>query len=99
MNPEASMVALGIQAKQLTQDHPLDYGYGAGSPLAKLVEHKGKVLMLGAPLDTITLLHYAENRARMAHKNIVRYQCPILRDGQKVWVDVEDYDTGKEHAD
>ncbi|AWS89996.1 aminoglycoside 3-N-acetyltransferase [Pseudomonas aeruginosa] len=99
LNPEASMVALGIQAKQLTQDHPLDYGYGAGSPLAKLVEHKGKVLMLGAPLDTITLLHYAENRARMAHKNIVRYQCPILRDGQKVWVDVEDYDTGKEHAD
>ncbi|MFG9957562.1 AAC(3) family N-acetyltransferase, partial [Pseudomonas aeruginosa] len=69
LNPEASMVALGIQAKQLTQDHPLDYGYGAGSPLAKLVEHKGKVLMLGAPLDTITLLHYAENRARMAHKN------------------------------
>lgn len=68
LNPEASMVALGIQAKQLTQDHPLDYGYGAGSPLAKLVEHKGKVLMLGAPLDTITLLHYAENRARMAHK-------------------------------
>lgn len=99
LNPEASMVAVGADAEQITRDHPLDYGYGAGSPLAKLVEHKGKVLMLGAPLDTITLLHYAENRAQMAHKNIVRYQCPVLRDGQTVWVEIEDYDTGEEHAD
>lgn len=99
LNPEASMVAVGADAQQITRDHPLDYGYGPGSPLAKLVEHKGHVLMLGAPLDTITLLHHAENRARMAHKNIVRYQCPVLRDGQKVWVDVEDYNTGEAHAD
>ena len=99
LNPEASMVAVGGFAEQITRDHPLDYGYGAGSPLAKLVEYKGKVLMLGAPLDTITLLHYAENRARMAHKNVVRYQCPVLRDGRTVWVDIEDYNTGEEHAD
>lgn len=99
LNPEASMVAVGALAEQITRDHPLDYGYGAGSPLAKLVEHKGKVLMLGAPLDTITLLHYAENRARMAHKNIVHYQCPVLRGGQPVWIDIEDYDTGEPHAD
>jgi aminoglycoside 3-N-acetyltransferase len=99
LNPEASMVAVGALAAQVTQDHPLDYGYGAGSPLAKLVERRGKVFLLGAPLDTITLLHYAENRARMAHKNIIRYQCPILRNGQKVWVDVEDYDTGEGHGD
>jgi aminoglycoside 3-N-acetyltransferase len=99
LNPEASMVAVGALAEQLTQDHPLDYGYGAGSPLAKLVENKGKVLMLGAPLDTITLLHYAENRARMAHKHIVRFQCPILRDGHKLWIDVEDFNTGEVHAD
>lgn len=98
-NPEASMVAVGERAAWITQDHPMNYGYGAGSPLAKLVELGGKVLMLGAPLDTITLLHYAENRARMRHKNIVRYQCPVLRDGEKVWLDIEDYDTGETHDD
>ena len=53
------MAAVGAQAEWLTRDHPSDYGYGPGSPLAKLVESGGKVLMLGAPLDTITLLHYA----------------------------------------
>jgi aminoglycoside 3-N-acetyltransferase len=99
LNPEASMVALGALAEPLTRDHPLNYGYGPGSPLAKLVEWRGRVLLLGAPLDNITLLHYAENRARMRHKNIIHYQCPILRDGQTVWVDIEDYETGETHAD
>lgn len=99
LNPEASMVAVGAQARQLTVDHPINYGYGPGSPLARLVEMGGQVLLLGAPLDTLTLLHYAEDRARMQHKNIVRYQYPILRDGHRVWVDVEDFDTGEHHAD
>jgi aminoglycoside 3-N-acetyltransferase len=99
LNPEASLAAIGAQAEWITRDHPLNYGYGAGSPLEKLVEARGSVLMLGAPLDTITLLHYAENRARMRHKRVVRYPCPILRAGKRVWVAIEDYDTGEPHAD
>ena len=55
--------------------------------------------MLGAPLDTITLLHYAENRANLRHKAVVRYSYPVLRDGEKVWIDVEDFDTGDPHDD
>ncbi len=98
-NPEASIGAVGKDAAWVTADHPLDYGYGAGSPLAKLVETGGKVLMLGAPLDTITLLHYAENIARFEPKDIIHYSCPIIRDGQTVWVDIEDYNTGDPHAD
>lgn len=93
------MVALGRHARFLTQDHPLQYGYGAGSPLAKLVALNGYVLMLGAPLDTITLLHHAENLAELRHKRVVRYQCPMLENGRVVWVNVEDYDTGDPHDD
>lgn len=99
LNAEASMAAVGAKAEWLTRDHPSDYGYGPGSPLAKLVEAGGKVLMLGAPLDTITLLHYAENRANLRHKAVVRYSYPVLRDGQKVWIDVEDFNTGDPHDD
>lgn len=98
-NPEASIVAAGNQAQYITRDHPFDYGYGAGSPLAKLVEMRGHVLLLGAPLDTITLLHYAENKAQLRHKNVIHYQCPILRNGKKVWIEVEDFDTGDPHDD
>lgn len=97
-NPEASMAAVGARADALTADHPLDYGYGVGSPLHKLVEWGGKVLLLGSPLSTVTLLHHAEALANMRHKNIVHHHCPVIQDGQTVWVEMEDFDTSEPHA-
>ncbi len=98
LNPEASMVAIGAAADELTRDHPRDYGYGPGSPLARLVERGGRVLLLGALLDTITLLHYAESVARLQSKRTVRYRYPALMEGRRVWIAVEDFDTGEPHA-
>ena len=92
-NPEASMAAIGAKAAWLTAGHPLDYGYGRGSPLEKLCEAGGKVLLLGSPLDAVTLLHYAECLADVPSKRTVRYRQPILADGQKQWVDVEEFDS------
>ena len=92
-HPEASAAAVGSQARWITENHPLQYGYGPSSPLAKLCEVGGQVLLLGAPLNSITLLHYAEHLARVPGKHIVRYKMPILRDGQRVWVDIEEFDT------
>ncbi len=94
-NPEASMAAIGAKAEWLTENHPLQYGYGSGSPLAKLCEAGGKVLMLGAPLETITLLHYAEHQAQVPNKRIVRYPTVILENGQRKWVEVEEFDTSQ----
>ncbi|MEM3696730.1 MAG: aminoglycoside 3-N-acetyltransferase [Candidatus Bathyarchaeia archaeon] len=92
-NPEASCVAVGAKAKWLTENHPLQYGYGPGSPFAKLCEAKGKVLLLGAPFGSITLMHYAEHLANVPNKLVIRYKVPILQDGRKVWVQVEEFDT------
>lgn len=72
-NPGASMVALGARARWLCADHPLDYGYGPGTPLARLVEVRGHVLLLGSHLDHVTLLHHAEHLARLPNKRIVRH--------------------------
>jgi aminoglycoside 3-N-acetyltransferase len=91
-NPGASIVALGARAAWFAADHPLDYGYGPGSPLAKLVESSGKVLMLGAPVDTMTLLHHAEHLADIPHR-IKRFDAPIVVDGQIVWRAFEEFDT------
>lgn len=92
-NPGASMAALGARADWFTADHPMDYGYGPGSPLAKLVEARGKVLMAGAPLDTMTLLHHAEHLADIPGKRVVRQECPILVDGAVEWRMIEEFDT------
>ena len=92
-NPGASMAAIGGRAEWFTADHALDYGYGLPSPLGKLVEASGKTLMLGAPLDTMTLLHHAEHLADFSPKRIRRYEAPILVDGRTVWRQFEEFDT------
>ena len=92
-NPGASMAALGGRADWFIADHAMDYGYGPQSPLGKLVEAGGKVLMLGAPLDTMTLLHHAEHVADLPNKRIQRYETPILVDGRTVWRWFEEFDT------
>jgi aminoglycoside 3-N-acetyltransferase len=92
-SPGASMAALGGEAEWFTADHALDYGYGPQSPLGKLVEARGTVLMLGAPLETMTLLHHAEHLARFPNKRVLRYEAPILVDGQTVWRWFEEFDT------
>ena len=81
------------EAEWFTADHALDYGYGPQSPLGKLVEANGKMLMLGAPLDTMTLLHHAEHLADIPDKRIIRYEAPILVDGKTVWRRFEEFDT------
>lgn len=62
-NPGASVAALGRLAYRITADHPQDYGYGPDTPLAKLVGVGGRVLMVGAPWDTMTLIHHADHLA------------------------------------
>ncbi len=92
-NPGASFAALGGRAEWFTADHAPDYGYGPRSPLGRLVEARGKVLMLGAPLDTMTLLHHAEHLADISGKRIRRHEAPVLVNGEAVWVSFEEFDT------
>lgn len=94
LSPGPSMVALGAKARWLIDPHPLDYGYGPGTPLARLVEAGGKVVMIGAPWETMTLLHHAEHLADIPGKRVVRWDVPFLENGQTVWRTVEEYDTG-----
>ena len=92
-SPGASVAAIGAKAAWLTADHSLDYGYGENSPFAKLVAAGGKVLMAGAPLDTMTLLHHAEHLAEIDGKRIKRYDLPLKRDDAVLWRITEEFDT------
>jgi aminoglycoside 3-N-acetyltransferase len=92
-NPGASVAALGAKAAWLTADHPLDYGYGEDTPLERLVATRGKVLMLGAPLDTMTLLHHAEHLAALPGKRIIRTEVPFAAPDGIAWRMIEEFDT------
>jgi len=92
-NPDASVCAVGARAAWLCADHPMQYGYGPGSPFAKLVEAQGRVLLAGAPLNSLTLLHHSEHMAKLPSKRVIHYREPVLVDGRKVWIDIEEFDT------
>lgn len=91
-NPNCSMAALGARAAWLIADQPLDYGYGPGSPLAKLVAVGGRVVMLGAPWETMTLLHHAEHLADVPDKRVVRQEVPHRSDAGTIWRMNEEYE-------
>ena len=95
-HPDAGVVAIGaLLAEWIIADHPFQYGYGEGSPFDKILQAHGRVLMLGAPLDTITLLHYAEHKARIPDKRIRRYRRLMPGVHGPEWVQFEEFDTAE----
>lgn len=93
LNPGASVVAIGHRAEWFTAAHPLDYGYGPDSPFARLVSADGKVLMIGAPLDTMSVLHHAEHLAQLPGKRVRRMEVPLQLNGRVSWRLIEEFDT------
>ncbi len=71
-HPEGRFAASGPLADRLLEDVPWDDYYGPGSPLERFVGAGGRVLRLGADLDTLTVLHYAEYLAPIPSKRRVR---------------------------
>lgn len=87
------MAAIGSAAAWLTEDQPWNHGFGPGSPLAKLVEADGQVLLLGAPLDRLTILHHAESLVDSPQKRLASHVIPVREGGEVVWREVCDHDT------
>lgn len=71
-HPEGRFGASGPLAGGLVDQVPWDDYYGPGSPLERLARGGGRVLRLGADLDTLTLIHYAEYLAPVPTKRRVR---------------------------
>jgi aminoglycoside 3-N-acetyltransferase len=98
-HPISSYTAWGAHAKELTQDHTFQYHHGPNSPLARFCHLGGKVLLLGDLFENITLLHHSEHLAAVPNKRVARYQMPVLQDGKRVWINLEEYDTSNGIAD
>lgn len=55
-----SFAAIGPQAARITADHPIDVPHGLDSPVGRVYELNGQILMLGVGHDANTTVHLAE---------------------------------------
>ena len=91
-HPHASFAARGAAAERVTANHALDYALGETSPLARVYDLDGWVLLLGVGHENDTSLHLAEYRADYPGKRDRPNGAPLRIDGVRRWVDVLDLD-------
>jgi aminoglycoside 3-N-acetyltransferase len=92
-HPQVSFAAWGKYAKEITEKHGLEFALGENSPLARLYDLHGYVLLLGVGHGNNTSLHLAEHRANYSSKKVIQSGAPILIEGKRVWQTFDDIET------
>ena len=91
-HPQASFAAWGAHAERVTEVHDLHSGMGERSPLARVYDLAGWVLLLGVDHSNNTSLHLAEHRAALPGNRMVENGAPVLLEGKRVWTAIRDLD-------
>jgi aminoglycoside 3-N-acetyltransferase len=87
---QVSFAAWGQDAAQITAHHSLALGMGDESPLARIYELEGYVLLLGLGHARNTSFHLGEYRAGV--RPVMREGAPILDNGRRLWREYEELD-------
>ncbi len=91
-HPTSSFAAWGHHAETIIAGHTLEYSLGEGSPLARIYDLDGWVLLLGVGFGNNTSFHLAEYRIPVPDAKKVVQGSPIIENGQRVWKNYLDVD-------
>jgi aminoglycoside 3-N-acetyltransferase len=89
-HPRDSFAAHGPAASRIVDDHPLAYAMGERSPLARIYDLDGEVLLLGVDHGNNSSLHLSEYRADLPITDWISEGSPVLLDGVRTWVTYPD---------
>jgi aminoglycoside 3-N-acetyltransferase len=92
IHPQVSFAAWGAEAEKITGDHALDFGLSEDSPLGRVYDLDGWVLLLGVGYASNTSLHLAEYRASFPGRRIVETGAPVMINEKREWVKIQDLD-------
>jgi aminoglycoside 3-N-acetyltransferase len=85
-----AFAALGPHAAQITAPHPVDLPHGPDSPVARVHELGGQVLLLGVGHDANTTVHLAEYLAGVRYRR--KKTVTLLIDGRPSRIDYGEID-------
>jgi aminoglycoside N3'-acetyltransferase len=88
-NPHA-FAAFGPNAAQIVAAHPLEVPHGLDSPVGRVYELDGHVLLLGVGHEANTTIHLAENIAGVSYR--LPHHITVMRDGHPRRVDYSETD-------
>ena len=82
-HPVNSFAAWGHHAERVTAGHTYEYWQGDGSPLGRVYELDGRVLLIGVGYDRNTSFHLADHR--FPHTPKWKSMLPVPKDGRCEW--------------
>ncbi len=92
-HPATSFAATGASAHTLIDNHPLEDETGRQSPIGKLYDLDGYVLLLGVDHWNNTSLHLAEAIAEYPGKSWHPVGSSMMVNGEQQWVEYEAFKT------
>ncbi|WJE16245.1 AAC(3) family N-acetyltransferase [Halobacillus sp. ACCC02827] len=93
-HPVSSFAAWGKYSEEITKDHSLDFGLGDQSPLARIYDRDGYVLLLGTDYESNTSMHLGEYRSKCLKE--CTNGSPVYEDGKRVWRTYKDLEYEEE---
>jgi len=91
-HPMSSFAAWGKHAKFITENHELIGDLGESSPISRLYELNGLILLLGVSHENNSSIHLAEYRSDFPGKKYDKTGCAMLVNNQRKWVEWEELD-------
>lgn len=88
-HPMVSFSAYGKEADYLTKDQPLSPMFGLDSPIGRIYQTGGKILMLGTDFSRCSSFHLSEGLTGMLKK--IKEETAVMQDGKRQWITYEDY--------
>ncbi|HZG77162.1 MAG TPA: AAC(3) family N-acetyltransferase [Paenibacillus sp.] len=99
-HPHLSFAAWGAGAERVLAGHGdperLTEALGDESPIGRVYEIGGHVLLLGVGYDNNTSMHLSEYRAKYGPKPVDTLGAPVLVDGERRWVQYVDIELDSE---
>ena len=89
-HPLNSFAAWGKHAEAIIAEHSLSISFGEYSPLKKIYDLDGYVLLIGVGYDSNTSIHLSE--IRTGARELVKVGAPIIENGVRVWKEFDEMD-------